>query len=170
MGEGVQIVAVLMWVLAAVLLALAAKRRDETLREGLGVAGGYLLMMVPRLILALFLAGFVAELLPGEVISAWLGHESGLRGILIASVAGIAVPAGGVVAFPLALAMLKIGVGLPQLIAFLTSWEIFAVHRILAFEIPFMGGRFVILRVSSSFMLPPVAGLAAGTLMPVIGH
>lgn len=165
-----QIVAGLMWLLALVLLVMAARRRDATLRNGFRVAGGYLLMMVPRVVLALFLAGFVAELLPGEVISTWLGKESGFRGILIASVAGIAVPAGGVVAFPLALAMLKIGVGLPQLVAFLTAWEIFAVHRVLAFEIPFMGGRFVALRVSSSFMLPPVAGLATGALMPLFGY
>ena len=165
-----QLVAVIMWVLAAILLVMAARRRDETLRKGVGVAGGYLLMMVPRVVLALFLAGFVAELLPGEVISAWLGQESGLRGIMIASVAGIAVPAGGVVAFPLALAMLKIGVGLPQLVAFLTAWEIFAIHRILAFELPFMGGRFVALRVSSSFMLPPVAGLGTAALMPLFGY
>jgi len=165
-----QAVAILMWVLALFLLALAARRRDDTLRNGIGVAGGYLMMMLPRVMLALFIAGFVAELLPGDLISTWLGHESGIRGILIASVAGIAVPAGGVVAFPLALAMLKIGVGLPQLVAFLTSWEIFAVHRILAFELPFMGGRFVVLRVSSSFMLPPVAGLSTAALMPFLGH
>ncbi len=165
-----QIVAVVMWVLALGLLLMAARRRDDTLRNGMGVAGGYLLMMLPRVVLALFLAGFVAELLPGELISNWLGKESGFRGILIASVAGIAVPAGGVVAFPLALAMLKIGVGLPQLVAFLTAWEIFAVHRVLAFELPFMGARFVALRVSSSFMLPPVAGMATGALMPLLGY
>ncbi len=165
-----QIVALLMWTLALGLLVMAARRRDGTLRNGMGVAGGYLLMMLPRVVLALFLAGFVAELLPGELISTWLGRESGFRGILIASVVGIALPAGGVVAFPLALAMLKIGVGVPQLVAFLTAWEIFAVHRVLAFEIPFMGGRFVALRVSSSFMLPPVAGLAAAALMPLFGY
>jgi uncharacterized membrane protein YraQ (UPF0718 family) len=149
---------------------MAARRRDDTLRNGIRAAGGYLVMMVPRIVLALFLAGFVAVLLPGEVISAWLGSESGFRGIMIASVAGIAVPAGGVVAFPLALAMLKIGVGVPQLVAFLTAWEIFAIHRVIAFEIPFIGGRFVALRVSSSFMLPPVAGLATAALMPVLGY
>ncbi len=165
-----QIVALLMWLLALGLLAMAARRRDGTLRAGMGVAGGYLLMMLPRVVLALFLAGFVAALLPGEVISAWLGRESGFRGIMIASAAGILVPAGGVVAFPLALAMLKIGVGVPQLVAFLTAWEIFAIHRVLAFEIPFMGSRFVALRVSSSFMLPPVAGLATAALMPLFGY
>lgn len=168
--HAVEAVAVVMWVLALVLLVVAARRTDDTLRRGIRTAGGYLLLMVPRVVLALMLAGFVAALLPGHMISQWLGHESGLRGIMIASIAGIAVPAGGVVAFPLALAMLKIGVGLPQLVAFLTSWEIFAVHRVLAFEIPFMGTRFVMLRVTSSFMLPPVAGLATGALMPLFGY
>jgi hypothetical protein len=77
---------------------------------------------------------------------------------------GAAVPAGGIVAFPIALAIYKVGVGVPQLIAFLTSWAVFAVHRVLAFEIPFLGARFVALRFAASFLLPPLSGLIAEIL------
>ena len=165
MADTVSLVAVLMWLGALALVAAAARRRDESTRRGLRMAGGYFLIMAPRMFFALFLAGFAAELLPREVISGWLGAESGFIGILIASVAGIVVPAGGVVAFPLALAMYKIGVGIPQLTAFLTTWEIFALHRVIAWELPFLGGRFVALRLSSSFMLPPLAGVLAAMLV-----
>jgi uncharacterized membrane protein YraQ (UPF0718 family) len=102
------------------------------------------------------------------MVSRWLGAESGFTGIVIASVCGIFVPAGGVIAFPLALAMLKVGVGVPQLIAFLTSWEVFAVHRVLAFELPMMGANFVAIRITASFLMPPLAGLAAAGLMTVL--
>ena len=165
MSGTVSLVAVLMWAGALALVGTAARRRDDSLRRGLRVGFGYFVLMAPRMFFALFLAGFAADLLPRETISGWLGAESGFTGILIASAAGILVPAGGVVAYPLALAMYKIGVGIPQLVAFLTTWEVFALHRVIAWELPFLGGRFVALRLSSSFFLPPLAGLLAAFLV-----
>ncbi|NKB21181.1 MAG: hypothetical protein GKS01_11845 [Alphaproteobacteria bacterium] len=159
------LVALAMWMAALGLLIVGYRLRDGSAEKGLRIGMGYLAIMAPRVFCALFMAGFAAELLPGDIISNWLGAESGIKGILIASVAGIMVPAGGVVAFPLALAMIKLGVGIPQLTAFLTSWEVFAIHRILAWEIPFLGAHFVGLRVSSSFMLPVLAGVFAAGLM-----
>lgn len=156
------------WLGAAALIAVARRRNDGSVETGLRVALDYIVIMLPRMVLALALAGFAAEMIPGEMVSGWLGAESGWKGIVIASVVGIAVPAGGIVAFPLALAMLKIGVGIPQLVAFLTSWEVFAVHRILAFEIPFLGLRFATLRITASFMLPPVAGGIATLLVDLM--
>jgi uncharacterized membrane protein YraQ (UPF0718 family) len=160
-----QWVAVAMWVGALALIGMAVRRRDGSAQEGFSQSVDYLIMMAPRMAVATLLASFAAELIPGELVSSWLGANSGFTGIMIASVSGLFVPAGGVIAFPLALAMLKVGVGLPQLVAFLTSWEVFAVHRVLAFEIPMMGMNFVTLRITSSFMLPPVAGIAAAGLM-----
>ena len=165
MGGPVSLVAFVMWAGALALMGTAARRRDESLKHGLRTGLGYFILMAPRMFFALFLAGFAAELLPRETVSGWLGAESGFLGILIASVAGIVVPAGGVVAYPLALAMYKIGVGIPQLVAFLTTWEVFALHRIVAWELPFLGGRFVALRIASSFYLPPLAGLLAALLV-----
>ena len=167
MDDTVSFVAILMWAGALALIGLAVRRKDDSVKHGLRIGGGYFVIMAPRMFFALFMAGFAAALLPGDLISGWLGAESGFKGILIASFAGLVVPAGGVVAFPLALAMYKIGVGIPQLAAFLTTWEIFAIHRIIAWELPFLGPRFVALRVGSSFMLPPLAGVLAALLIDV---
>lgn len=168
MNDGIPVAAVLMWLGVATMAVLAWQRQDGTLVKGGQAGWGYFMMLAPRMFLAMFLAGFAAELLPKEIISGWLGADSGFRGILIASAVGMLVPAGGVVAFPLALAMYKIGVGIPQLVAFLTTWEIFAVHRILAWEIPFLGGNFVWLRISSSFFLPPLAGVLAALIVSLL--
>ncbi|MEE2654439.1 MAG: hypothetical protein VX434_01675 [Pseudomonadota bacterium] len=162
------LVAIAMWMCALALMLVSYRRQDGSTEMGLYISLGYLAAMVPRALCAVFMASFATELLPGDLISGWLGSESGIKGILIASVAGILVPAGGVVAFPLALAMIKLGVGVPQLTAFLTSWEVFAIHRILAWEIPFLGLNFVGLRVSSSFMLPPLAGIFAATIIALL--
>jgi uncharacterized membrane protein YraQ (UPF0718 family) len=163
-----QWVAIAMWLGALTLIGTAMRRRDGTTRRGFSQSVEYLVMMAPRMGVATLLASFAAELIPGDLVSGWLGENSGFTGILIASVSGIFVPAGGVIAFPLALAMLKVGVGLPQLVAFLTSWEVFAIHRVLAFELPMMGTNFVALRITASFMMPPVAGIAAAGLMQVM--
>lgn len=156
------------WIGAAVLIMIARRRRDDSVRKGLRISVDYLLIMMPRMVLALAMAGFAAELIPSQLVSHWLGGTSGFRGILIASVVGAAVPAGGIVAFPIALAIYKVGVGVPQLIAFLTSWAVFAVHRVLAFEIPFLGVHFVTLRLAASFLLPPLSGLIAEVLIHVM--
>jgi hypothetical protein len=48
--------------------------------------------------------------------------------------------------------------------ALLTAWSVFAFNRILAFEIPLMGPRFVGLRILSSLGLPPLAGILTGLI------
>jgi hypothetical protein len=53
--------------------------------------------------------------------------------------------------------------GLPQLVAFLTAWSVFAFHRVLIYEATLMGWRFVALRLTASLVLPLLAGvLTAG--------
>lgn len=56
--------------------------------------------------------------------------------------------------------------GLPALITFLTSWAGLGVNRILVWEIPMLGGRFVAVRVLLSLLVPPVLGLVARVLWP----
>ena len=56
---------------------------------------------------------------------------------------------------------MKAGAGLPALITFLSSWSVLGVNRILVWEIPMMGGRFVAARALLSLLVPPVLGLVA---------
>ena len=146
---------ILLWGCALWLGWVAWRRQDDELRRGLRIAARHLGTMAPRILVALPMAGFLAELIPGELVGEWLGDASGWKGILLASAVGMLVPAGGMIAFPLALALFKLGVGLPQLIAFLTAWSVFAIHRVIAFEIPFLGTGFAMLRLASSVILAP---------------
>ena len=162
-------VAVGLWIGVAVLLFMASRRTGGEMQIGLTITGRHLRTMAPRVTLALLMAGFLAELLPGELLGTWLGTESGWTGILTGSVVGILVPAGGGITFPLALAMLKVGVGVPPLVAFITAWAVFAIHRIAAFELPMLGPGFLALRLISSFMLPPLAGFFTTLVMAATG-
>ncbi len=154
----------ILWLLAAVLGVIAYSRGDGRHTKGLEFALGQVAAVLPRLVLALMTAGFVATLIPAELIATWLGGESGWRGIVIATLFGALIPGGPVITFPVAVLLAASGAGTPQLVAFITAWSIFAVHRILLFEIPLIGWRFTALRLLSSFPLPVIAGLLAGGL------
>ncbi|MSP51425.1 MAG: hypothetical protein EXQ91_03405 [Alphaproteobacteria bacterium] len=118
--------------------------------------------MVPRMLVGILAASFLAEILPKETIGAWAGVESGWRGILLASLIGALAPTGPMVLFPVMIALMEAGVGLPQTVAFLTSWGMLAVHRVLVWELPMMGINFVIVRLAASVALVPLSGFLAG--------
>ena len=134
-------------------------------RSALEVVRQNALFMLTRIPLAIVGASFLATLLPDETVGAWLGGASGWHGVLVASALGGFVPSGPMVSFPIAIALMKSGAGLPQTIAFLTAWSVMAFHRILIWELPLLGWRFVGARLLSSLLLPPLSGLTAVLLL-----
>jgi uncharacterized membrane protein YraQ (UPF0718 family) len=124
--------------------------------------------MVFRVPLALLAAAFLSELIPAETIGGLIGGESGVRGILLSCLLGGFVPGGPMISFPIALVIWQMGAGQAQMVAFLAAWSIFAVHRIISYELPLMGGRFVMIRLASSWMLPPIGGLIAVLILAAL--
>jgi len=151
--------------LALGLGALVAVRQPQALRPALRDAARQGRTVGLRIPLGIFVAVVVSEVLPSGAIGPSIGPESGLRGILIATAFGAILPGGPIVTFPIAFTVWEMGAGPAQVVAFLVSWSIFAVHRILSFELPFMGPRFVFVRLLSAWYLPPVAGLIALALL-----
>ena len=119
-----------------------------------------LLQIAPLLIFAFIIAGMIQVLLPTELISRWVGTESGLRGILIGTVLGGISPGGPYVAMPIAAGMLRVGAGVGTMVAFITAWSLWAVSR-LPMEIGIMGWKFTLIRLACTFFFPPIAGLLA---------
>ena len=85
--------------------------------------------------------------------------------ILIAGLVGALLPRGPIISFPVAIALMELGAGTPQLVAFLTAWSAFAMHRLLMWEIPLMGMAFASKRLLVSVVLPPIAGLIAWAML-----
>ena len=158
----------ILWGVAIALGAMAYWHPQRKLREGLHAARNVLIANIPRVAMALLSAGFLSEILPRGLVAEWLGEGSGMRGILIASLAGSVIPGGPIVSFPIAVVLSKSGVDVPQLVAFIAAWSVFALHRIFAYEMPLMGPRFSMMRLASSFMLPPLAGVSAALLVSLL--
>ena len=127
-------------------------------------------MLALRLPLALLTAGFLIEVMPQDLVATWMGNASGWRGILIASALGTLMPIGPMVLIPIAVAFFTVGAGVPQVIAFISGWSVLALHRTIAWELPMLGVNFTLVRMLSSLILPPLAGLSAAFIALVLGY
>lgn len=134
------------------------------LLDALRDAGGLLLGIAPVIVVALFIGGYVQALLPQRLVARWLGENSGATGYLLASTAGALTPAGPFGAFPLVVVLRHAGAPFDICVVYLTAWAVFGMHRIVIWELPFLGPDFVLLRLLASLPLPVLAGLAARTL------
>ncbi len=152
---------IIIWSLVLILGIIALRRSKATLGLAVRASADQGRMLLLRIPLAVLATTFLVELLPPELMRDSIGAESGIAGIMIASVAGALLPGGPFLSFPIAVALFKAGVGAPQMMALLTAWSVYAVHRTLNFELPMMGGRFILLRLASSIMIPPLVGIAA---------
>ena len=152
---------VIIWLIALIVGAIAFSRPGKLHIQGMKKSLEYVLMMLPRIFLAVLISGFFSVILPADLVAAWLGKEAGLKGILIASLVGGLTPGGPLISFPIVFILFKNGAAIPPLVAFLTAWSVFAFHRIIAYEIPLVGVRFAAVRILSSVILPPLAGILA---------
>ncbi|RFA27346.1 hypothetical protein CAI21_14770 [Alkalilimnicola ehrlichii] len=118
-----------------------------------------MLPILPKLPPAILAGMFLGALLPEEYVGAVLGESSGLLGIVVATIIGAALPGGPMISFPLAVALFSAGAGMPQMVTLITAWSVLALHRVLVFELPLMGGAFVKQRLLASVLLAPLAGL-----------
>ena len=116
-------------------------------------------LITPRLGAALLIAASIQVLLPREKVARWLGDRAGLRGILLATGAGMVTPGGPMTSFPVVNALHEAGTGRRALVAYLTSWSTQGFQRILMWELPLMGFEFASFRFLVSLPLPIIAGL-----------
>jgi uncharacterized membrane protein YraQ (UPF0718 family) len=158
-----------LWCLALALGVVAALRPGRMHARAASFAVNQFVRLMPRLALAMIAAGFLGALLPGEWIAALIGPESGAYGIFLASAAGGFTPGGPIISFPILVVLREAGAGLPQIVAFLTAWSVFAFHRVLIYEATLMGWRFSGTRLFASLILPPLAGFSAQLVSRLLG-
>jgi uncharacterized membrane protein YraQ (UPF0718 family) len=158
---------ILLWAIVVGLAIIAGLRGRLLLNDGLREGALEFIRLLPRITIGVIGSGFIAEAVPNSVIAPWLGPESGLLGVLIATVGGALTPGGPVVGFAIGAAALKSGAGAPQVIAYSTAWALYAVNRLLIWEVPMMPARMVWLRATASLPLPFIAaGLAMAIGQP----
>ncbi len=152
---------ILLWLIVGALAFFAAMRGRVLLNDGARDGVIEFIKLLPRISIGVVGSGFVAEVLPKVLIGSWLGPESGLLGVALATLGGAITPGGPVVGFSIGAAALKSGAGAPQVIAYSTAWALYAIHRLMIWEVPLMPARVVWLRAAVSLPLPFLAAAAA---------
>jgi len=151
---------IIMGVLATVLLYTGYRRDTALPMQGMRATLDLLIMILPLLLFAFIVASMVQLLLPREQLARWVGAESGMRGILLGTVAGGISPGGPFVSLPIAVALMRAGAGAGTMVAYLTAWSLWGVAR-LPMEVGILGWRLTAIRLASTFFFPPIAGIIA---------
>ena len=152
---------ILLWLVVAGLAFTAAMRGRVLLIDGAREGVLEFIRLLPRIGAGVIGSGFIAEVLPKALVASWIGPGSGFLGVIIATVGGALTPGGPVVGFSIGAAALKSGAGAPQVIAYSTAWALYAIHRLVIWEMPMMPARVVWLRAAVSLPLPFIAAAAA---------
>jgi uncharacterized membrane protein YraQ (UPF0718 family) len=117
--------------------------------------------MLPKVLAGSLIGAFVMLLLPRETIVKWVGAESGIGGILVATFAGAILPGGPFTIYPVAGSFLAAGADVGAACAFVISWTLIGYTRAIVWELPFFGLDFVTWRILYSLPLPILSGLLA---------
>lgn len=123
-----------------------------------------LLGILPKVAAGCLIGALITLLVPREVVVKLVGSESGLRGLAIATLAGLLVPGGPFTVFPITVAFLAIGADRGAAIAFVTAWHVIGLNRAIIWEMPFFGHEFVVMRMAISIAFPLLAGALARLL------
>lgn len=119
--------------------------------------------VAPKVAAGCLIAAFITRLVPRAVVARWVGEGSGIAGLMIAYAAGLLVPGGPFTAYPLALGFLVAGADLGAIIAFITSWLLLGLSRVIVWELGFFSADIVGLRMLVCLPLPLIAGALART-------
>ena len=146
--------------------AVIAWRTGGAHRVGLALSSGgaLFLSVLPNLVLGFALAGFLHVLVPSELIGAWMGHESGLRGLLVGTVAGMLTPGGPFTHFPILASFLAKGAGVGPVCAYIAAWALIGLNRFLVWELPILGPEIALVRFGVSMGVPPLIGWMGDSL------
>ncbi len=146
--------------LVALTAALVVRKQGLAgLRQGSRTSLLLLRSVSRMLVLGMALAAMTQVILPEDVITRWMGDESGFTGILIGTAVGALVPGGPYVVIPLAGSVFLSGAGVGSVAAFVTAWNTIPLTRTMMWELPFLGGAFSTSRMLVNLPFPILAGL-----------
>ena len=151
---------------ALVLMTIAYAQGGLSLvGEGFLKAGGIFVGIIPLLIIAFMVAGFITILIPKTLVSRWLGKEAGWKGPFLGSLLGALVPGGPFFFYPLMAALTISGANVGTMISFVAAKTLWNIGR-LPIEIAFVGIEVTLIRFLITFPIPIIAGLVVDKFLP----
>ncbi|MGB4440418.1 MAG: permease [Sedimentibacter sp.] len=153
-----------LYVIAFSALILSFTKSKEKTKIALKKAWKSLENILPQFLTILLIIGIMLAILSPEQISHMIGKESGLVGVLIASVIGSITLIPGFVAFPLAAALLKSGAGYMQIAAFISTLMMVGIVT-MPLEIKYFGKKATIIRNTAAFAFSIFVAFVMGVVI-----
>ena len=158
---------VVVYAVALVLAVTAYIKGEQRHILGITEASKTLLLVLPTLIGAFLIAGYVRVLLPENVVREWLGEQSGLKGLSVGYLAGTLTFGGPFISFPIAASLYHAGGSVQTVTTYITSWALWG-GGIIFYEFSILGPRLFTIRLVASIFLPLVAGVVAAFLAKIV--
>jgi uncharacterized membrane protein YraQ (UPF0718 family) len=144
--------------LTAVVLSVALIKDPQLALRGFQSTGRLLSGVWMELVLGFILAGLLDVLIPPPVLSRWMGGDKLGQGILVGWAAGLIMPGGPYLVFPVVANLLRAGAAPGPLISLLTAKTLVSPIRMLTYEAPLLGWPITMARLIPGVLLPPVLG------------
>lgn len=130
--------------------------------EGLTAGAKMFIGVLPLLIVAFLLTGFIQVLISKELVEKWFGQKAGFKGVVLGAFAGSLIPGGPYVYYPLAATLLLSGAQIGTVIAFILGKNLWNLSRI-PIEVALIGPKLTFIRYSITFIFPIFVGIIANT-------
>jgi len=152
------------------LVAYALSQDGRLLGDAARATGRLLQSVWIELALGFILAGLVDVLVPTAVLVKWLGAERGGHGILVGWGAGLAIPGGPYVLFPIMANLFGKGVAAGPLIALISAKTLVSPIRMLTYEAPLLGWPMTLARFVPGLLVPPLLGVVGQWLFDLLSR
>lgn len=120
--------------------------------------------IMPQFLAIVLLIGIILNLLSAQQISQLIGKNSGWLGVLIAAVIGSITLIPGLLAFPLAAALLENGAGYMQIGAFVSTLMMVGIVT-MPMEFLYFGKKATIMRNTMGFVFSILVAVVLGVLL-----
>jgi uncharacterized membrane protein YraQ (UPF0718 family) len=150
-------------VLSVVSLVFDRKKTIAGFKKGWNMFKNVLLPFLSILIIV----AIVLYLIPPDIISRYLGENSGLLGFSIAAVVGSITLIPGFISYPIAAGLLDQGASFAVVATFMTTLMMVGIIT-LPLEIKYLGQRAAIMRNALNFVAAIIIGLVVGLVMGLL--
>ena len=147
-------------IMGAVIVAAAVALLIFSDKSGpvLSVSKNYFLDLIMILPAVMIIIGLFSVWIPKEAVVKYMGKTSGIKGIFISIILGM-LPTGPLyIAFPMAVALLKKGAKISNIIIFISAWACIKLPQELV-EIQFLGIEFTLLRLALTIIFVVIMGI-----------
>jgi uncharacterized membrane protein YraQ (UPF0718 family) len=121
---------------------------------------GFAVALLPKVFAGVLIASILPLVIPRERIIRLIGRDSGVRGLVIAALAGAVIPGGPSATIPLVAGLMAAGADAGAGVALVSAWVLYGLNRTLIWELSFLPAHLVGLRVLLCLPVPVLLGLA----------